>query len=314
MENIIDRRVRLLGRAALFYKQPVHLVRGDGVYLYDDQGREYIDLYNNVPCVGHANPVVVDAIAKQMGTLQVHSRYLHEGILDYAERLLALHHDGMQSAVFACSGTEACDIALQMARTATQGKGIICSDATYHGNSTEVLKLRRMNEHATEDPNIRHVAFPQMYRPLNRESPELSEEALCALYLDQVRKAIAAFEAQNIAFAGMIVCSIFANEGLPDIPADYMGKAADMVNAAGGLMIADEVQAGFCRSGDRWGYQTSNFAPDIALMGKPMGNGMPIAGVVAGAELVAAFRERTPLLQHVCCQSGTSGRGDGGVR
>ena len=120
-QSLLDRRRALIGNAPLFYEQPVHIVRGEGAILYDADGKRYIDMYNNVPCVGHANPRVAEAMARQLGTLNVHSRYLHEGILDYAERLISLHHDGIESVVFACSGTEASEIALFMARGATGG-------------------------------------------------------------------------------------------------------------------------------------------------------------------------------------------------
>ena len=291
MESIIDRRQRLLGAATLFYEQPVQIVRGDGVLLYDETGKEYIDMYNNVPCVGHANPTVVEAMAKQMATLNVHSRYLHEGILEYAERLLALHHDGIESAVFACSGTEASEIALIMARAATGGRGIICSDATYHGNSTEVIKMTRAGmTNQPSDPDFRAIPYPQKFRPL---TPGLDDESLCQLYLDKISNAINDFNQQGIPFAGMFVCSIFANEGLPDIPGRFMAQATDLVHAAGGVMIADEVQAGFCRSGDWWGYETTGFQPDIITMGKPMGNGLPLSAVVASQDHIAAFRENS---------------------
>jgi 4-aminobutyrate aminotransferase-like enzyme len=289
MESVLQRRQRLLGSATLFYDQPIQIVRGDGVLLYDETGREYIDMYNNVPCVGHANAHVVEAMTRQMSTLNVHSRYLHEDILDYAQRLLALHHDGIENVIFACTGTEASEIALMTARAMTNGRGIICSDATYHGNSTEVRKMSRANlSNEPIDPDFRAIPFPQRYRPIQ---DDLDDEALCDKYLGKVREAIADFEEKGIPFAGMFVCSIFANEGLPDIPGNFMAKATDIVHDAGGLMIADEVQAGFCRSGDFWGYETSNFKPDIICMGKPMGNGLPLSAVAASADCVAAFRD-----------------------
>ena len=107
--------------ASLFYDDPLHLVRGDGAYLYDADGRRYVDMYNNVPCVGHGNPIVAEAMARQQGTLNVHSRYLHEGIVAFAERLTGLQHDGIESAVFSCSGTEAVEVAFQMARLRRAG-------------------------------------------------------------------------------------------------------------------------------------------------------------------------------------------------
>ncbi len=134
--ELLARRERLLGVGApLFYEEPVNIVRGEGVWLFDAEGRRYVDMYNNVPCVGHAHPHVVEAMQVQAGTLNVHSRYLHSGILDYAERLLSHHATPLTSAIFACTGTEANEVALQMARVATGGRGIICTDAAYHGNS-----------------------------------------------------------------------------------------------------------------------------------------------------------------------------------
>ena len=285
--ELIRRRHRLMGGATLFYDSPLHIVRGEGVYLYDHEGRQYVDMYNNVPCVGHANPHVVAAIKKQMSTLNVHSRYLHGGILDFAERLLSYHHAGLEQVVFACSGTEASEIALLMARHGTGGQGIVCSDATYHGNSTEVDK---MSAQPVTDPNFRSIPFPQTYRPL---AEGLDSTDLARLYLGKLQEAIDDFAENNIPFAGLFVCSIFANEGLPDIPQGFMAQAVELVHKAGGVVIADEVQAGYCRSGNWWGYETSQFTPDIVTMGKPMGNGLPVSAVAACTDLVSAFREHT---------------------
>ena len=291
MATVLERRQQLLGAATLFYEDPIEIVRGDGVLLYDQTGREYIDMYNNVPCVGHANPVVAEAMKKQMSTINVHSRYLHQGILDYAERLLGLHHEALDNVVFACTGTEASEIALMTARIATKGRGIICTDATYHGNSSEVIKMAvARSAGPPANSEYRAIPFPQKYRPLQEG---LDDETLCALYLDKVHEAIADFKQHDIPFAGMFVCSIFANEGLPDLPGNFMAKATAIVHAAGGLMIADEVQAGFCRSGDFWGYETAGFKPDIVCMGKPMGNGLPLSAMAASAEHIASFRKAT---------------------
>ena len=291
MATVLERRQELLGAATLFYEDPIEIVRGDGVLLYDQTGREYIDMYNNVPCVGHANPVVAEAMKKQMSTINVHSRYLHQGILDYAERLLGLHHEALDNVVFACTGTEASEIALMTARIATKGRGIICTDATYHGNSSEVIKMAvARSAGPPANSEYRAIPFPQKYRPLQEG---LDDETLCALYLDKVHEAIADFKQHDIPFAGMFVCSIFANEGLPDLPGNFMAKATAIVHAAGGLMIADEVQAGFCRSGDFWGYETAGFKPDIVCMGKPMGNGLPLSAMAASAEHIASFRKAT---------------------
>ncbi len=289
--DLLARRNLLLGEGTpLFYEKPVHIVRGEGVMLYDAEGRQYVDMYNNVPCVGHTHPRVVQAMTDQAGTLNVHSRYLHEGILDYAERLLLLHDDSLTCAVFACSGTEANEVALCMAREATGGRGIICTDSAYHGNSAEVGKLTRQDRPDRADPEIRSIPFPQCYRPMG---DGLSGLELTELYLAEVTAQIEDFAAKDIPFAGMLVCPLLANEGLPGIPEEFMARAANVVRAAGGLFITDEVQSGFCRTGSWWGYEVMGFVPDIVSMGKPMGNGLPLAGVVAGKELVDNYRKQT---------------------
>ena len=287
--ELLARRERLLGAGvATFYQDPVHIVRGEGVWLYDADGRRYLDLYNNVPCVGHAHPRVVEAMQRQTETLNVHSRYLHEGILDYAEHLTSVHADHLTTAVFTCSGTEANEVAVLMARAATGGRGLIYTQAAYHGNSTEVRKLSRMR--GDNEPEFRSIPVPQRYRPVEEG---LEDEALTEAYLTRLQAEIDGFARDGVAFAGMMACSILANEGLPDMPPGFMGRAAEMVRAAGGVFISDEVQAGFARSGNWWGYETTGITPDIVSMGKPMGNGLPLAGVVASQEMVDTFRQRT---------------------
>jgi 4-aminobutyrate aminotransferase-like enzyme len=289
IEKLIARRERVLGVGArLFYREPVHIVRGEGVFLFDADGKRYVDMYNNVPCVGHANPHVVEAMRRQAATLNVHSRYLHEGVLDYAERLVARHDASLERVVFTCTGSEANEVAIAMARFATGGRGIICTDRAYHGNTELVGKLTWAG--GRSDPEIRPVRFPQSYRPLQEG---LSQAELADRYLADVEAAIESFAAQGVALAGMLVCPLLANEGLPDIPKGYMAGAAKRVRDAGGVFIADEVQAGFCRSGRWWGYEVGDFVPDIATLGKPMGNGLPLAGAVARADLVDTFRKRS---------------------
>jgi 4-aminobutyrate aminotransferase-like enzyme len=291
MTTLAARRDAALGAgAALFYRTPLHIVRGEGAYLFDAEGRRYVDMYNNVPCVGHANPDVVAAMTRQQATLNVHSRYLHEGVVAFAERLAALHGPAIESVVFSCSGTEAIEVALRMARFATGKRGIVFTNATYHGNSDLVSQLTRVGANAPKNPELRAIPFPETYRPLQ---PGLSESELADAYLERLREAIASLEAQGAGLAALIVCSIFANEGLPDVPRGFMARAAEMVRAAGGLVIADEVQAGYGRTGRWWGYDVTGFAPDIVVTGKPMGNGLPLAATAASRALVEGFRART---------------------
>ena len=289
--SLVERRDRALGAGApLFYNTPLHIVRGEDVYVFDADGRRYLDMYNNVPCVGHANPTVVEAMAKQQATLNTHSRYLHEGIVTFAERLAALHGPEIESVIFTCSGTEANEVALRMARIATGKAGIVCTNATYHGNSEAVGKMTRIGNGTNTAGDVRAIPFPEKLRPL---LPGASEDELCEAYLDRLRQAIRSFEEDGTGFAGLIVCSIFANEGLPDVPRGFMPRAAEIVRAAGGLVIADEVQAGYCRTGRWWGYDVTGFKPDIVVTGKPMGNGLPLGATAASRKLVEGFRAAT---------------------
>jgi len=289
--GLLARRNAALGASApLFYEVPLHIVRGEGVYVFDADGRRYVDMYNNVPCVGHANPYVVEAMARQQATLNVHSRYLHEGIIAFAERLAALHGAQIESVILSCSGTEANEVALRMARFATGKRGVICSNATYHGNSELVGSLTRLGQQPAANSSVRAFPFPEKYRPI---APNLSESALCDAYLAKLREAISRLEAAGEGIAALIVCSIFANEGLPDVPAGFMERAAALVREAGGLVIADEVQAGYARTGNWWGYEVTGFVPDIVVTGKPMGNGLPLAATAASRALIETFRAKT---------------------
>jgi len=288
--ELLARRERLLGPGnPLFYDEPVHLVRGEGVWLYGNDGTRYLDCYNNVPCVGHCHPLVVEALCKQAALLNTHTRYLHENILDYAERLLGKFDDSLDRLALACTGSEANELALRIARFNTGGEGFICTNATYHGNTRAVAQLNSIFEpFEGYGDAIRMVSWPDSYR----SKYELEGAALADAYADEVRRAIESFRENGIKFAGMIVCPIFANEGLPNVPEGYMEKAIGYVRDAGGLYIADEVQAGFGRTGEWWGHAPSGVIPDLLTLGKPMGAGHPISGVVARGELLDNYRRR----------------------
>lgn len=284
----MERRDRVLGAGApLFYTEPVEIVRGEGVYLFAADGVRYIDMYNNVPCVGHANRDVADAVARQQGTLNVHSRYLHEGIIEFAERFVSLHGARIESVVFSCSGTEANEVALQLARTATGRRGVICSNACYHGNSEAVNALTRARNRPDAYPEIRTIPFPDMYRPIESD---LDEVALENAYLAKLREAIDSLEREGVGVAAAMFCSIFANEGLPNVPGGFMTRVCEIVRAAGGVVIADEVQAGYGRTGHWWGYEQTGFEPDVVVTGKSMGNGVPLAATAASKALVESFQ------------------------
>ena len=285
-KDLLELRIQSMGSSPLFYEEPVHLVEGKGIWLYDDSGNKYMDCYNNVPCVGHCHPRVVEALSKQAGQLNTHSRYLSKVVVDYSERLMSLHADPLSVLQMGCSGTEAIEIAIKMARLATGGRGIICSNATYHGNSHETIRMTI----GPFEPDFKRVPFPEKFRPIKAG---LSDDELCDLYLKEIKTAISEFSENNIPLAGMLFCSIFANEGLPNIPPGFMKKAATLVRDAGGVVILDEVQAGFCRSGSWWGYEVNECVPDIVAMGKPMGSGYPLSGVGTSPEIAKIFHEKS---------------------
>ena len=275
-----------MGKSPFFYKEPLNLETGEGVWLYDKAGKKYLDAYNNVPVVGHCHPKIVSSLQEQASKLNTHSRYLSEVVIDYSQKLTSLHPKELSTLQMACSGTEAVEIAITMARIYTGGVGIICSNATYHGNSHEISRMSV----GPFEPEFRRVPYPQYFRPIQKN---LTEEELCNLYLDEVRQEIKGFKEDGIKFAGLIFCSIFANEGLPDVPKKYLTEVSKIVREAGGVVIFDEVQAGFGRTGRWWGYQMTDTTPDIAVMGKPMGAGLPVSGVVARKEIAEEFHEKS---------------------
>lgn len=287
---LIERRERLLGPGnPLFYDEPLHLVRGEGVWLYDADGVRYLDCYNNVPCIGHCHPRVVDALCEQARRLNTHTRYLHETILDYAERLLAKFDASLDRLALACTGSEANDLAMRTARATTGSSGFICTNATYHGNTTAVSQFSGIYEPVGGVADwVRKVPWPDSYRAAG----ELAGEELADAYAAKVARAVESLEASGHGVAGMLVCPIFANEGLPDVPKGYLEKVAAIVRKAGGLLIFDEVQSGFGRTGRWWGYEESGVVPDVVTLGKPMAGGHPVSGVVARGELLDEYRRQ----------------------
>lgn len=288
-ETLVQKRARLLGpNIPTFYEQPVHLVRGQGQWLWDAQGHKFLDCYNNVPHVGHCHPKVVEAICKQAATLNTHTRYLHDGIVDYAERLTAKFDDSLDNVLMTCTGSEANDVALRMAQAVTGKTGVIATDHTYHGNTIAVSQLSR-----TKPPiggywdNMAFVPAPDSYRPLGGEAGMAHALAFAA----QVEARIAELEEKGHGISALVVCPFFANEGFPDLPHGWLTPAVEAVRKAGGVIIADEVQPGFGRLGsDFWGHQKIGFVPDIVTVGKPMANGHPVGAVITGHDTMAAFR------------------------
>ena len=282
-EARIARRAALLGPAyRLFYEKPLHLVRGDGVWLYDRDGRAYLDTYNNVASVGHCHPRVVAAMAAQAATLATHTRYLHDGILDYAERLLALFPPELSHVMFTCTGSEANDLAFRIARAATGGTGIIVTDNAYHGVTLVTAEASMsLGPAVAPGPTVVPVPAP---------SAENYPEGIATGFAAAVTAACAGMQAQGLKPAALIVDTVFSSDGVLPDPAGFLAPAAAAIRAAGGLFIADEVQPGFGRTGSHmWGFARHGLIPDMVSLGKPMGNGYPMAGLVVQPGIIEAF-------------------------
>jgi 4-aminobutyrate aminotransferase-like enzyme len=288
-KELIARRARLLGpNVSTFYDEPVHLVKGQGVWVWDADGRRYLDCYNNVPHVGHCHPTVVDAICRQASTLNTHTRYLHETLLDYIEQLTATFDASLSNAILTCTGSEANDIALRIAQSVTGKTGIIASDHTYHGNTMAVSQLSRTNPPPGGAwANYRFVPAPDSYRPLGGIAGNAHAQAFASAVAEQVQD----LDKEGHGFSALIICPYFANEGFPDLPRGWLDPTIEVVRRAGGIVIADEVQPGFGRIGTHmWGYQRLGFVPDVVTLGKPMANGHPVGGVVTTPDNMRAFR------------------------
>lgn len=286
--NLLERRERLLGPAyRLFYDEPVHLVRGEGAWLFDADGRKYLDMYNNVPHVGHCHPHVVEAICTQAAKLNTHTRYLHGSVLDYAERLLGRFPAELDTAMFCCTGSEANELALRIAQHATCGSGVVVTDSAYHGNSRATFEISTEDLHIDDiPPHVATVPNPDTYRGAYRDS-DAGEK-----YAAHVGSAIELLEERGIKPAAFIVDTIVSSGGVVAPPRGYLAKAAELIRGAGGVFIADEVQPGFGRTGlNFWGFEADPVIPDIVTMGKPMGNGHPVSGVVVKRELVSDFSQ-----------------------
>lgn len=287
IDELLADRARLLGpNVSTFYDDPVHIVRGEGVWLWDAEGRKYLDCYNNVPHVGHCNPRVVEAISRQSATLNTHTRYLHDGILDYIDRLTGTMDPSLSTAILTCTGSEANDIALRMAEAVTGRRGIIATDATYHGNTALVSQLSRSNVPSVGFGLSRYFRFVQAPDSYRNPDPDGT------LFADAVAEQIAAHEDSGDGFAALVICPFFLNEGFPDHADGWLKPVAEVVRRAGGLLICDEVQSGFGRTGTHfWAHQKMGIVPDVLTLGKPMANGYPVGGVVTGADVMRRFRE-----------------------
>jgi 4-aminobutyrate aminotransferase-like enzyme len=285
-DPLIAARERVLGPAnRLFYDHPVHLVRGQGSHVFDADGVRYLDAYNNVVSVGHGNAHVVDAVTRQMSTLNTHARYLHRGIVDYSERLLSTMPDGINQVMYACTGSEVNDLALRVAEMSTDARGVIVTRDAYHGNTAAVMSISpSLGDATTLGPHVRAVPPPDSYR-----YPDAA-----ARFTADVASAVDDLRDNGIRVSCLIVDSIFSSDGIYPEPS-VLAPAVDIVHRHGGVFIADEVQSGFARTGDSmWGFSRHGVIPDIVTMAKPMGNGMPVAAMAVRDHVLRPFAVRVP--------------------
>lgn len=283
IEHLIARRQRVLGPSyKLFYETPVHVERAEGVWLYGPDGSKYLDVYNNVPSVGHCHPRVVEAISKQAATLNTHTRYLYDIVLTYAERLLATFPAALSNVMFTCTGSESSDLAMRIARNYTGGKGIVVTENAYHGITAAVSEFSpSLGAGVPLGAHVRVVPAPDAYRL----GPDVGH-----IFGRHVAEATADLARHGFPPAALITDTIFSSDGILSGPAGFLAPAVEAIRAAGGVFIADEVQPGFARTGDSmWGFLRHGVIPDIVVMGKPMGNGIPIAGVVARPDVLGDF-------------------------
>ncbi|WP_212638246.1 aminotransferase class III-fold pyridoxal phosphate-dependent enzyme [Agreia sp. VKM Ac-1783] len=282
------KRADVLGASyRLFYRNPVHLVRGAGAYLWDADGHKYLDMYNNVPSIGHAHPRVVEAVTRQMKLLNTHTRYLHDSVLAYADDVLSTLPDDIDQIMFMCTGSEANDLAIRVAREYTGGRGIIVSNEAYHGN-TELTSAHSpaLGSNQPQDATSRSIQAPDTYRL----GPDVG-----AAFAQEMQRTINRMREDGVAFAGFIADSVFSSDGVFTGNPGMLAQAIDVVHANGGVFIADEVQPGFARTGESfWGFGRHDVIPDIVTMGKPMGNGMPISGMAARRHVLEAFSTKIP--------------------
>lgn len=277
---LVRRREKVLGTMGpLFYDRPLHVVAGTGTHLLGADGEDYLDCYNNVACVGHSNPHVRQAVADQLGRQNTHSRYLQDEVLDYAERLVATLPDAIDHVAFTNSGSESNDLALRMARVATGHMGVVVTQGAYHGITSLVASVSP--SFGTGLPLAPFLATVRVDDALHgADGADASADAAWAVLGPRFKQAFDALEHGGYGVSCVLIDEAMSSDGILPGACGWIARLADAVHARGGLLVSDEVQAGFGRMGGvLWGFQRHGADADIVTMGKPMGNGIPVGGV-----------------------------------
>ncbi|MCQ4165505.1 aminotransferase class III-fold pyridoxal phosphate-dependent enzyme [Tahibacter harae] len=271
------------------YREPLKIVRGAGAWLYDESGRGYLDMVNNVCHVGHCHPRVVAAGQQQMARLNTNTRYLHDNLVEYALRLTATLPEPLSVVFFTNSGSEANDLALRLVQAHVRARGAVVVDHAYHGNLSSLIELSpyKFNGKGGQGKPA-HVEVAQM--PDSYRGPCRDAAAAGTYYAGAVDAAVARLAGRGQR-AGVFLCeSLLGCGGQIVLPQGYLAASYAAVRAAGGLCLADEVQVGFGRAGDHfWAFQQQGVVPDIVTLGKPIGNGHPMGAVVTTPEIAASF-------------------------
>jgi 4-aminobutyrate aminotransferase-like enzyme len=290
-DEILALRDRYIGGSlSVSYRRPLHIVRGERQFLFDAEGRSYLDCVNNVCHVGHCHPRVVEAAGKQMALLNTNTRYLHESIVEYARRLSATLPGPLEVCFFVCSGSEANELALRLARTATGRRDVVVIDSAYHGNTGALVDLSPYKfdgRGGAGKPDHVHVApAPDPYRGPFRYGDQDAGER----YADGVAAQLTAAAAAGRPAAAFLAESVPGCAGQIVPPEGYLRSAFEHTRAAGAVCVADEVQVGFGRVGTHWwGFEVQGAVPDIVTLGKPIGNGHPLGAVVTTPAIADAF-------------------------
>ena len=285
-----ERRTRIGPSLSIAYRKPLTIVRGWMQHLYDQNGQPYLDAVNNVAHVGHCHPHVVDAMVHQAAVLNTNTRYLHENILRYAERLAATLPEPLSVCYFVCSGSEANELALRMARAHTNANDVIVIDGAYHGNTTALIELspyKFNGKGGTGRPqHVQVVPLPDPYRGKYRGT----DQATGKRYADEVRTSIDRIHERGQRVAAFFAEPLLGCGGQIVLPDGYLAQAFAHVRAAGGVCVADEVQTGLGRVGSHfWAFETQGVVPDIVTVGKPIGNGHPLGAVITTPAIAASF-------------------------
>jgi 4-aminobutyrate aminotransferase-like enzyme/Ser/Thr protein kinase RdoA (MazF antagonist) len=291
-EELVGRRRRVLGTALepLTYATPLHLVRGEGTWMEDPHGRRYLDAYNNVPVVGHSHPRVVEAISRQAALLNTNTRYLHEHVVELAERLTASMPDGLDTVMFVNSGSEANDLAWRLATTVTGGNTGIVTDWAYHGVTHAIADFSPSEwPRGVQPPAVEVYPAPNTYRGRYADTPDPT-----AVARGEIAAALERIAGRGRSAAALFLDATFTADGIFVPPAPVVRGIIEGVRSTGALYVADEVQSGHGRTGDGlWGFSAWVVTPDIVTIGKPMGNGHPVAAVITRADIVDRFAEQT---------------------